>query len=483
MAVKKELSGSQLLKRYAVGMSSNDETAARDCDPIRKTDDGRICLIDCISAAAINPKSRRKTMKKTLEIIESSPVEDRPVLTNHRFVGHGEMLVGCLHDIARFLAIMPVRRTNARKEAMRTLLIRLGGDEALVNATINKTHTGNDEEVPPDTDEIDAQLATELGCSIDDLCGIRRTSEGVVSLIDLTATFQNKCRRDAKNALYLYCKSNAVQFESYKFDGRGQRETPVAKISEIYDILVGIPDDRSLEARQRAAGLLSEYLASQGSQRADDEDGSSKSDELAMPKAYETTRLSGMCDPRHLYLGTSTSRADLVKVGVTERLGERAQEHARRAGDFQFFHVFFNAGCLEARFKQVFAPYQEKIEIAGQTQTEYFRLSKEAAVAGVLTTAKMLEREAEAMKSEQTMEREHKRRRLEIETASLEAEAQHRKQCLEMEAEYKRRCAEMDAEHKRLRLEIETRRRASRGSSGPLRASAPATGRRAGPWR
>ena len=442
-------------------MASTSEPTARN-ETIRRTDDGRLSLVDCIAAADVHPSSRRKAIKKTIQIIESLPEEERPTLSSHRFVAKRETLVGGLRDIARFISLMPMKITEARRTAVRALLLRLGGDQALVDETIGKTAADDAQDIegPKNLkarpDDLEAQLATGLGCHADDLSGIRRTREGVASLIDVVAAFQNKSKHDARHALYAYCKDEGNQFDSHKFEGRGQRDTPVAHINAIYDVLMRLPDDRPLEAREKVARLLVRYLEDDFKGVGQHEEGCgeescSSTKGPTMPKAYETTRLPGMCDPRHLYLGTSTSRADLVKVGVTERLGERAQEHARRAGDFQFFHVFFNAGCLEGRFKQVFAPYQEKIEIAGQTQTEYFRLSKEAAVAGVLTTAKIFdcERDAEATRNEQTMEREHKRKRLEIETASIEAEAQH-----------KRRCMDMDADHKRRRLDCEARERA-----------------------
>jgi hypothetical protein len=318
-------------------------------------------------------------------------------------------------------------------------------------------------------DAIEAELSLALGQPVEDLRRIRKTSTNLVSLIDAISVFNGLTRMRATVALkHLWDRVPELtvtrsQVVHHQFEGSG-RPTQVAPLAIVYEILMLLPGKKAAIARRSAAKLVVRYLGGDPSlvqeveanrafqERLKKEDPAAPErlfgEEVEkIPKAYATTSL-GFSDHRDLYLGNSGAHPDLVKVGVTERLGERAQEHARRMGDFNIFHVFFGAGCLERKFKQLFAPRQVKIEVNGQTQTEYFRLSEAEAIAGVHTSAKVVEaeREAEALKHEKALEQEHKRRRLEAETRVVEAECKYK------EAEF-----HLLLEHKRRRMDAKTR--------------------------
>ena len=262
----------------------------------------------------------------------------------------------------------------------------------------------------------------------------------------------------------------------HQFEGRGG-PSQVAPLAVVYEVLMLLPGNRAATARRSAAKLVVRYLGGDLSLVQEVEANHSFQERLKredpaalerlfgeavekMPKAYATTSL-GFSDHRDLYLGSSSAHPDLVKVGVTERLGERAQEHARRLGDFNILHVFFGAGCLERKFKQLFASRQVKIDISGQTQTEYFRLSASEGIEGVHTSAKIVEaeREAEVLKNERSLEQEHKRRRLEAETRAVEAECRHKERVLE--AEWRRVDAETRLIEARAARRIESQGRVS----------------------
>jgi hypothetical protein len=322
-------------------------------------------------------------------------------------------------------------------------------------------------------EDVEAELASAIGKPVEVLRRIRKTPTGLVALVDTMSTFFDITRIQSRKALqHLWDRNPDLaptkeQIVYHRFGGRG-RPTPVASLSIVYEVLMLLPGKRAATARSSAAKLVVRYLGGDLSLVREVEANRTFQERLKrenpaaperifgeevekMPKAYATTSL-GLSDHRDLYLGHSGAHPDLVKVGITERLCERTQEHARRLGDFSIFHVFFGAGCLERKFKQLFAPRQVKIEVNGQTHTEYFRLSEAEAIAGVHASAKVVEaeREAEALKHEKALEQEHKRRRLEAETRLIEAECKHKERISEAEIH-------IHIEHKRRRMDAETR--------------------------
>ncbi|NDC39905.1 MAG: hypothetical protein EBZ48_18055 [Proteobacteria bacterium] len=126
-------------------------------------------------------------------------------------------------------------------------------------------------------------------------------------------------------------------------------------------------------------------------------------------------------DSRDLYLGTCPSLPDLVKIGISENPEERQLQIQRRWPGFFIRVVYKGAGQLETPFKRHFASRQAKVD----KETEWFEMSLNEAVDGVLAISERQkeERKAEIRRDDEDLEREHKRRRMEAETQKLEANA------------------------------------------------------------
>jgi hypothetical protein len=285
---------------------------------------------------------------------------------------------------------------------------------------------------------VEAELTRMLGRSTEELRGIRRTPKGLVSLIDAIVIFSGRDAHQASNDLSAL-RGEGSRFELdkasislYKFKGKGQRPTPVAPTHVVYETLMLLPGARAAVARQMAARYMVRYLGGDLTLQQEIRANRALQERLAREDPghplrvfqAEATTLPGFSDPRHLYIGRSSAHEGLVKVGISENLSARARQLAREHGDFEYSRVYFNAGCLEQCFKDRFSQLRETVG----SQTEWFRMSSDEAAAGIADLARLysLERKA-AAQVEESLEREHKRRRLEMRTTSIELVEERRR--------------------------------------------------------
>ena len=111
-------------------------------------------------------------------------------------------------------------------------------------------------------DDIPTQLGTLLGREI---ARIRKTNQTPprVSVIDVVQAITGKDARHAAEDVRGLCSSypevDGISVH-YRFPGRGQRDTPVADVRGIVEIVMLLPGRQAARVRRQAAELLVRFL-------------------------------------------------------------------------------------------------------------------------------------------------------------------------------------------------------------------------------
>ena len=106
------------------------------------------------------------------------------------------------------------------------------------------------------------QLATLLGKEV---VSIRKTSETPprISVIDVVETITGQVKSNAGKTLERVKESHPEVYPNwinYRFPGRGQRNTPVADVRGIVEIVMLLPGRHAARVRRQAAELLCRYI-------------------------------------------------------------------------------------------------------------------------------------------------------------------------------------------------------------------------------
>ena len=111
-------------------------------------------------------------------------------------------------------------------------------------------------------DDIPTQLGTLLGREI---ARIRKTDQTPprVSVIDVVQAITGKDARhaaeDVRGLCFSYAEVDGISVH-YRFPGRGQRDTPVADVRGIVEIVMLLPGRQAARVRRQAAELLCRFL-------------------------------------------------------------------------------------------------------------------------------------------------------------------------------------------------------------------------------
>ena len=111
--------------------------------------------------------------------------------------------------------------------------------------------------------EIRRELAKLLGKDVNSVGHIRRTENGELSVIDVTMAVTGKnAQAAAKDVSSLHEKYPEVcqKLTHFKFHGRGQRETPIANLATMVEVLMLLPGSTAAAVRVEASKLLVRYL-------------------------------------------------------------------------------------------------------------------------------------------------------------------------------------------------------------------------------
>ena len=113
--------------------------------------------------------------------------------------------------------------------------------------------------------DIREQLATLLGKQATDIVSIRRTSDvpPLISVVDVVAAITEQTSSNAGNyveRLQISHPEVCTRFTTYKFLGKGQKNTVVTDAQGIVEIIMVLPGRHAASVRQQAAALLVRYL-------------------------------------------------------------------------------------------------------------------------------------------------------------------------------------------------------------------------------
>ena len=116
-------------------------------------------------------------------------------------------------------------------------------------------------------DDVPTQLAALLGREV---VQIRKTSETPprISVIDVVEAITGQVKSNAGKTLERVKESHPEVYPNwinYRFPGRGQRDTPIADVRGIVEIVMLLPGRHAARARRQAAELLCRYLGFKGS--------------------------------------------------------------------------------------------------------------------------------------------------------------------------------------------------------------------------
>ena len=111
-------------------------------------------------------------------------------------------------------------------------------------------------------DDVPTQLAALLGR---ELVQIRKTSETPprISVIDVVEAITGQVKSNAGKTLERVKESHPEVYPNwinFRFPGRGQRETPIADVRGIVEIVMLLPGRHAARIRRQAAELLCRYL-------------------------------------------------------------------------------------------------------------------------------------------------------------------------------------------------------------------------------
>jgi len=113
--------------------------------------------------------------------------------------------------------------------------------------------------------DIREQLATLLGKQATDIASIRRTSDvpPLISVVDVVAAIAEQTGSNAGHyieRLQISHPEVCNRFTTYKFHGKGQKNTFVTDAQGIVEIIIVLPGRYAASVRQQAAALLVRYL-------------------------------------------------------------------------------------------------------------------------------------------------------------------------------------------------------------------------------
>jgi hypothetical protein len=108
-------------------------------------------------------------------------------------------------------------------------------------------------------DDIPRQLAALLGR--ESVCQIRRTDTvpSRISVIDVVEAITGQVKSNAGKTLERIKESHPEVYPNwinFRFPGRGQRETPIADVRGIVEIVMLLPGRHAARVRRQAAELL-----------------------------------------------------------------------------------------------------------------------------------------------------------------------------------------------------------------------------------
>ena len=114
----------------------------------------------------------------------------------------------------------------------------------------------------PDT-QLRRELAALFGKELNAIHIIRTTDIGEISVIDMTMAVTDKNNNEAAEAFRRLCDRYPEvekKIRHFKFQGRGQRGTPVANLASMVEIIMLLPGSTAAAARVEASKLLVRYL-------------------------------------------------------------------------------------------------------------------------------------------------------------------------------------------------------------------------------
>ena len=236
---------------------------------IRQTPDCKTSLIDTV---AIMSGLDANQAGLALRSIQQRYPEVQYKISNYKFPGRGQRdtPVADLATVYEILMVLPGRNAaRTRSQAARLMVRYLGGDltliklpESLQEKLASEVVISSSEE-KAERAEVSRQLAELLGKSEEELQRIRQTPDCKTSLIDTVATLSGLDAHYAAKAL----RDVTAQFPAvgskislWKFPGERQRDTPVADLATVYEILMVLPGRNAARIRSQAARLMVRYL-------------------------------------------------------------------------------------------------------------------------------------------------------------------------------------------------------------------------------
>jgi ribosomal protein S11 len=260
---------------------------------------------------------------------------------------------------------------NARFGALRGALLFFGLRREKSNK--RNTHPQETQAAPQMTaSEVAKELARALGVE-EVTIQIRQTSDKKASVIDAVRLFLGLDANQAAERVRQICERYPevkARICIYKFPGRRQRDTPIADLATLYEILMLLPGRMAAQSRRQAAQLMIRYLGGDLSLIAEVEENRKLQERLAAEDPNHPLRQFGVAveaatepnatevvhpqdtqaDPKGDFLygmkvpGGSTA----LKVGRTKDIAQR--ERALSCGQVEPVRaivVFPGAGPLE----------------------------------------------------------------------------------------------------------------------------------------
>jgi hypothetical protein len=255
-----------------------------------------------------------------------------------------------------------------------------------------------------------------------------------------------------------------ISTRRFKFEGRGQKPTPVATQIGLLELMVLVPGPKAAVFRLRFCSLVSRLIGDGNAVRllldlphvrsALDGQGLEGAVEGQAPTTARVpteTRDLGMAGEESLYIAVSAGHPRLVKFGISRNPIEREYQLSVELGDVQMRIVYPGAGELELIIKRQQRALQE--DVAGRRRVfgEFYRMTlAEAEEAVSVAHASFLAaREVRSQNQREGQEQEHKRRRLECATRAEEEKARLEVERFREEMSMKARVAEEIFSHVR----------------------------------
>ena len=111
--------------------------------------------------------------------------------------------------------------------------------------------------------EIRRELAKLLGKDVNSVGHIRRTDNGELSVIDVAMAVTGKNAQHSAKDFSRLCEAYPevwTKCPHFKFSGRGQRDTPIANLATMVEIIMLLPGPTAAAVRVEASKLLVRYL-------------------------------------------------------------------------------------------------------------------------------------------------------------------------------------------------------------------------------